>query len=38
MVFLVERYLPGVSSRKLQHALERLERVTEELQRGWPPT
>ena len=33
MLFLVERYLPGLSSRELEHALERLERVTEELQR-----
>lgn len=33
MVFLVERYLPGLAPEELARGLERLERVTEELRR-----
>ena len=37
MVYVVERYLPGLSQPELLHSLERLERVAEELRSKGTP-
>ena len=37
MVYVVERYLPGLSQPELLHSLERLERVAEELRSEGTP-